>query len=199
MVAPFPLLKLLLLGVRQVSKPIAARVRAAAAGSDTFRGFTISIGRALNRMTVQITRASEGKIPLAHIRELDEAAAVERGADFLSEMVIYGVAGATVTYEFTHQEKLKQQQKEAAAAAAAAEAEARRTHEAGQEEELHHLRANALQLRRRMLQLEEHVWQLRTEQVAAARRGWLSSWGWGRAPAVPGRPSAADFETDFVS
>jgi hypothetical protein len=109
--------KLFFLGVRQLSKPLAARISAGAKGSPTFSTVLAAVGRQMHRATIQVTRASEGKASLRHVLELSEQKAVERGADILSEFVIYSVAGTTVCYEWnlTRKEKENKAEKEKAA------------------------------------------------------------------------------------
>ena len=52
--AEVPVLKLIFLGVRQISKPIANQAKQIAKNSDAFKAGTIAVGRALHR--VQVTR-----------------------------------------------------------------------------------------------------------------------------------------------
>ena len=75
-----------------------------ATSSDTFRAATVVVGRALHRLQLQVGRLSEGKESLGHITPLNEAAAVDRGANFLSECLVYSIAAATVAYEYNTQQ-----------------------------------------------------------------------------------------------
>ena len=79
----------------QVSKPLANRAKSFAQNSDAFKSVMVGFGRNLNRLTIQLERRAEGKDALAHISPLNELAAVERGAEFFSEAIIYSVAGRT--------------------------------------------------------------------------------------------------------
>ena len=87
-----------------MSKPIASRAKSIATNSDTFRAATVGLGRALHRLQLQVGRLSEGKESLGHITPLNEAAAVDRGANFLSECLVYSIAAATVAYEYNTQQ-----------------------------------------------------------------------------------------------
>jgi optic atrophy 3 protein len=101
--------KLFFLAVRQASKPMANGLKRAAQSSDVFTAVLAATGRTLHRVTLQITRASEGKDQLATVAKLAEKAAIQRGADLLSEAFIYSVAGATVYYEWSMQQREKVQ------------------------------------------------------------------------------------------
>ena len=106
------LLKLFFLGVRQASKPMANALKRAAQSSEVFTVVLAATGRTLHRVTLQITRASEGKEQLATVAKLAEKAAIQRGADLLSEGFIYSVAGATVYYEYNMQQREKAEKAE---------------------------------------------------------------------------------------
>lgn len=125
------LLKLFFLGVRQLSKPIASRAKDAAHSSRLLKAVAVGLGRGTYRLQTQVARLSEGKPPLLRVAQLEEEEALVRtarsrrpgapasrlvgsglnarslgapqakGADTLSEVIIYSVAGATVTYEYT--------------------------------------------------------------------------------------------------
>jgi len=84
-------LKLAFLAVRQASKPLANRARAASETSDVFRAITLGVGRPLHRWTAQLDPLALGK-GSGLVTPLNEAAAVTRGADFLSEGIVYSIA-----------------------------------------------------------------------------------------------------------
>ena len=66
--------KLFFLAVRQASKPMANGLKRAAQSSDVFTAVLAATGRTLHRVTLQITRASEGKDQLATVAKLAEKA-----------------------------------------------------------------------------------------------------------------------------
>jgi len=109
MVAPagVPLLKLGLLAVKQIAKPIANRAKVAAKDSAAFKGAVVWVGRSLHRLTIQMGRMADGKVSLEYITPLREEAAVDRGAEFVSELVIYSIAASTTIYEFTRQQQAR--------------------------------------------------------------------------------------------
>lgn len=53
----------------------------------------------------QVERATQGQNPLRSIHPLSEEVAVINGAELLSEVMIYSVAGATVTYEWRNNKR----------------------------------------------------------------------------------------------
>ena len=153
-------LKLFFLAVRQCSKPIANRAKDAARRSDTLKEIFVGIGRGVNRLTTQVGRLSEGKSSLAYVTPLNEAAAIDKGADTLGEFVIYGFAVVTVAWEYNYQERKKQEKERKEQNAESARLEAAKR----EEERLH---AEFMELRSRMLLMEQQLWALRKEQAAA--------------------------------
>lgn len=103
------LVKLFFLAVRQASKPMANALKRAAQSSDAFTAVLAASGRTLHRVSLQVTRAAEGKEQLKQIAAIAEKRAVERGADLLSEFFIYSVAGGTVYYEWSVQKAEKEE------------------------------------------------------------------------------------------
>eukprot|EP00326_Haptolina_ericina_P008171 CAMPEP_0181215666 /NCGR_PEP_ID=MMETSP1096-20121128/26138_1 /TAXON_ID=156174 ORGANISM="Chrysochromulina ericina, Strain CCMP281" /NCGR_SAMPLE_ID=MMETSP1096 /ASSEMBLY_ACC=CAM_ASM_000453 /LENGTH=149 /DNA_ID=CAMNT_0023307543 /DNA_START=39 /DNA_END=489 /DNA_ORIENTATION=+ len=75
----------------------------------------VASGRTLNRFSIQLERRAEGKEALAHIAPLNETKATNSGAEFFSELIIYGIAGATVVYEYRLNEGQKTQKEREAA------------------------------------------------------------------------------------
>ncbi|KAL1507001.1 hypothetical protein AB1Y20_007864 [Prymnesium parvum] len=174
-------MKLFFLAVRQVSKPIATRAKMVAHDSERFRSAMATVGRTLNRFSIQLDRRASGKDALAHIIPLSEKVAVERGADFVSELTIYTIAGATVIYEYRLGER---QKKEKEAEAVQKEAERRaemQRNEERQWNEFRNLDKQNFELNRRITTLEEQLWALRKQQQAqeevnACKKAKSSSW-----------------------
>ena len=94
-------LKLGFLAIRQASKPLANRARLFSESSDVFRAITLSVGRSLHRWTVYADRLALGK-GSGFVTPLNEKLAISRGADFLSEGIVYSIASITVLYEYRH-------------------------------------------------------------------------------------------------
>jgi hypothetical protein len=95
-------LKLFFLAVRQASKPIANSFKEAAHRSDgVLKPLAVGLGRGVDRLQTQVGRLSEGKAPLLKVAPLEEEKALARGAETLSELIIYSVAGVTVGLEYS--------------------------------------------------------------------------------------------------
>ena len=168
--AGVPVAKLFLLAVRQVSKPIANRIKSAAKTSDNFRAASVGLGRWLYRTQIQLARVAEGKHSLAHVSQLNEDKATERAAEFVSEAVIYSVAGSTVVYEWRQQQAEKARKERQAEVAEQKRIEAALENARRQWDEFGALARRITQLDEQMRQLyESHA---RAEE-RAKRRGWF--------------------------
>ena len=88
---------------------------------------------------MQVERASQGKNPLRSIHPLSEEVAVISGADLLSEVMIYSVAGATVTYEWRNNKRESAEKERKATEAEARRREESRLNEQRQWDEFSHL------------------------------------------------------------
>ncbi|KRZ78823.1 Optic atrophy 3 -like protein [Trichinella papuae] len=97
MVHAFPVIKLVSLLARQVSRPIANQLKNGAKRNYTFRRF-VCLPIAQLEITRKMIMIGFGK-PVT-IPELNEEAAVELGADILGEMVVYAIAVFVVAFEY---------------------------------------------------------------------------------------------------
>ena len=158
-------LKLGFLAIRQASKPLANRARLFSESSDVFRAITLSVGRSLHRWTVYADRLALGK-GSGFVTPLNEKLAISRGADFLSEGIVYSIASITVLYEYRHQQRLKLRSEQAAREAEERRIEAGRQNEARQWDEFRELRS-------RITLMEEQLWSMRRQQEEARPRGWF--------------------------
>ena len=166
--------KLFFLAVRQVSKPLANQAKRTAKQSELFQSLCVGVGRMIHRGTIQLDRRADGKEQLAHIAPLNATAALDRGAEFFSELIIYSVAGATVVYEYNLNERQKKQKAEQDADKETRRRAEMRVNEEKQWEEFR-------ELNRRITSLQEELLLLRQEQRAAlidsppppsSRRSW---------------------------
>jgi len=101
MVAAFPLAKLGVLLVKQVSKPIAAAVSRRAKKSPFFRNYIcipIAQGFHLFDVKVRMRILNLGKV--TKVPKLNEDKAIEEGAQLLSEIVILSIAAGLVMFEY---------------------------------------------------------------------------------------------------
>lgn len=104
--------KLASLLLRTVAKPIAARLKERAQGTESFRTFCISMGRFVNRTSMQMQILASGHIP-REIKPLSEKKAINRGADFLGEAIIFSVGGAVIVAEVTRSSRAAEEKAEA--------------------------------------------------------------------------------------
>ena len=91
-----PLIKIGYLFVRTVAKPISALIKGHAKDHPYFRQACVKVAQMYHRIDVRMRRklaAKAGEDISALIRPLDEQKAVELGANFIGEALIFGVAG----------------------------------------------------------------------------------------------------------
>ena len=187
------LTKLFFLAVRQVSKPLANSAKRAAKNSEAFRAGMVAVGRSLHRFNQRISRAAEGKIYLAHTAPLDEALALDRGSEVLSEGIIYAVAGSTIFYEYRVAQRKDEEKKQLAheelqqRRREAADNERRQWQEFSElrqritvaEQRLWDLqRLQQQQLEQMQLDRQQHDHELQLQQQAAQRTSsrWFGRW-----------------------
>ncbi|EEB07549.1 optic atrophy 3 family protein [Schizosaccharomyces japonicus yFS275] len=88
--------------VRTLSKPIANTIKSQAKEHPAFRRMCINVAQKMHRAEFRllgVTKNRAGNVPL-HIRPLNDAKAVETGANFLSETFIFSVAGLAILSEY---------------------------------------------------------------------------------------------------
>ena len=153
-----PLMKLFFVAVKQVAKPVASRVKAYAVGHPRFSSLMGRLGNGLYRNSVQIERMADGKEQLANVVRLNEKKAVERGSDFLAEMVVYIVSAGTLGVEY-----IVSKRKDEAKAA-----DAKREREANEELQWQEF----AQLHKRVANLQSAVLELVAEREERERRSW---------------------------
>jgi hypothetical protein len=165
--------KLFFLAVRQLSKPVAAGVKSAAISSDAFKAVLAASGQGLHRIRIQVERAAAGKVALSNISPLSNDRAVANGAELLGEVIMYSIAGVTVTYEWSKSKKESAEKERKAEKAEIKRLEENRVNEHRQWDELRHLQ-------QRITLLQEELQSVRLEQrqrdqaaATATHRGWL--------------------------
>ncbi len=95
-----PLIKLGGLMIKTLAKPVAKRMKNEAATRPALHRLYVQVGQWTHQATAWITISAAGHKALG-VKELEEAAAFARGADFLSEALVFFVGGAIVTFEYT--------------------------------------------------------------------------------------------------
>ncbi|MBN3310511.1 optic atrophy 3 protein homolog [Amia ocellicauda] len=102
-VGAFPIAKLLYLGVRQMSKPVANRIKAGARRSEFFKNYVCLPPAQLYHWIEMRTKMRMMGFRGAAIKPLNEEAAAELGAELLGEAVIFVVGGACMVLEYARQ------------------------------------------------------------------------------------------------
>ena len=98
MVAPFPIVKLGVLAVRQVSKPLANAIKTRAKNSPFFRTYICMPPAQMYHwieVNVKMKMLNLGKP--REVKKLNEAMAIDLGAELLGEFIIFTVASVTLT------------------------------------------------------------------------------------------------------
>lgn len=94
-----PAVKLGVLALKTVSKPLANAVKRRATSHPKFREFIIGLAQRYHKINVQLQRRLYGHATNVDIKPLNEAAAVATAADLVGEVVIFGIAGGLVVLE----------------------------------------------------------------------------------------------------
>ena len=116
MVGPvvFPLAKLGVLIVKQVSKPIAQKITVVARKSTIFRRWVcVPLGQLLHFYEVKLKMRilNMANLNVTRIPKLNEKEAMEQGSEVLSELLILGIAIAVLVHEYkkSKEEKLEEE------------------------------------------------------------------------------------------
>ncbi|KAJ1974834.1 hypothetical protein H4R34_004568 [Dimargaris verticillata] len=90
--------KVVSLLIRTISKPIANSIKSQAKDHQRFRKICIGIAQTGHRMEMNLKMRFLG-YHKEHIRPLNDKKAVEAGANFLSEAILFSVAGTIILFE----------------------------------------------------------------------------------------------------
>ncbi|XP_065587243.1 LOW QUALITY PROTEIN: optic atrophy 3 protein [Cyrtonyx montezumae] len=99
----FPIAKLLTLGARQLSRPLAARIKAGARASPFFRTYICLPPAQLYHWVEMRAKMRIMGFRGAAIKPLNEEAAAELGAELLGEAIVFGVGGLCLYLEYARQ------------------------------------------------------------------------------------------------
>lgn len=102
-VGAFPIAKLLYLGVRQMSKPVANRIKAGARRSEFFKTYICLPPAQLYHWIEMRTKMRIMGFKGASVKPLNEEAAAELGAELLGEAIIFFVGGGCMVLEYSRQ------------------------------------------------------------------------------------------------
>ncbi|KAJ1073061.1 hypothetical protein K5549_015204 [Capra hircus] len=116
-VGAFPMAKLLYLGIRQVSKPLANRIKEAARRSEFFKTYICLPPAQLYHWVEMRTKMRIMGFRGTVIKPLNEEAAAELGAELLGEATIFIVGGSCLVLEYwRHQAQQRRKEEEQRAA-----------------------------------------------------------------------------------
>ncbi|XP_064359013.1 optic atrophy 3 protein [Dromaius novaehollandiae] len=99
----FPIAKLLTLGVRQLSRPLAARIKAGARASPFFRTYVCLPPAQLYHWVEMRAKMRIMGFRGATVKPLNEEAAAELGAELLGEAIVFSVGGLCLYLEYARQ------------------------------------------------------------------------------------------------
>ncbi|CAL8363762.1 unnamed protein product [Merluccius merluccius] len=102
-VGAFPIAKLLYLGVRQMSKPVANRIKAGARRSEFFKSYICLPPAQLYHWVEMRSKMRIMGFRGASIKPLNEEAAAELGAELLGEAIIFLIGGGCMVLEYSRQ------------------------------------------------------------------------------------------------
>lgn len=123
-VGAFPIAKLLYLGIRQVSKPLANRIKAGARRSEFFRTYVCLPPAQVYHWVEMRAKMRIMGFRGAAIKPLNEETAAELGAELLGEATIFLIGGACMIAEYSRQatnSRRKEEEQEARLSAMEAE------------------------------------------------------------------------------
>ncbi|XP_004075264.1 optic atrophy 3 protein [Oryzias latipes] len=102
-VGAFPIAKLLYLGVRQMSKPVANRIKAGARRSEFFKNYICLPPAQLYHWIEMRTKMRIMGFRGSTVKPLNEEAAAELGAELLGEAIIFLIGGGCMVLEYSRQ------------------------------------------------------------------------------------------------
>ncbi|XP_065919273.1 optic atrophy 3 protein homolog [Dysidea avara] len=101
MVAVFPVGKLVYLGVKQISKPIARALQAYARRNEFMRLYVCSPpAQAYHKLQVFVRMRLMGSQAPVEVQRLSEDKAVQMGSELLGELMLFAVGAGLISYEY---------------------------------------------------------------------------------------------------
>ncbi|CAL8349299.1 unnamed protein product [Arctogadus glacialis] len=102
-VGAFPIAKLLYLGVRQMSKPVANRIKAGAVRSEFFKNYVCLPPAQLYHWIEMRSKMRIMGFRGSNIKPLNEESAAELGAELLGEAIIFLIGTGCMVLEYSRQ------------------------------------------------------------------------------------------------
>ena len=110
--APLPLLKIVAVLLKEISKPIAASIKRHAVTHPAFRTFTMSLGRSYEAGTQRVEALFAGRrLSGAPTRDINDQHALTVGADLVSNSFLLSLAVTLVVVEYSRAEAKKAEEK----------------------------------------------------------------------------------------
>uniref|UniRef100_A0A0G4H139 OPA3-like protein n=1 Tax=Chromera velia CCMP2878 TaxID=1169474 RepID=A0A0G4H139_9ALVE len=111
--APFPLIKLGSLAIKQISKPIGTYVKNQAKNHPSFRRFCAGFAQGYHTFEQRLARVFYDQRSMRNIQvaPLSEERAINLGSEMLAEGIIFGIAGLALALEYRRSGE-KENQKE---------------------------------------------------------------------------------------
>ena len=105
-----PLIKLVSLTVKTISKPISKSIKANAKDNKYFRKVCIGTGNIKYRIGYYFNRIVNNRP--GEIRSIDENYAINTGSEILGEFVVYGTAVSILSWEYARNNEKKKKQEQ---------------------------------------------------------------------------------------
>eukprot|EP00747_Dinoflagellata_sp_TGD_P169759 gnl/TRDRNA2_/TRDRNA2_199593_c0_seq1.p2 gnl/TRDRNA2_/TRDRNA2_199593_c0~~gnl/TRDRNA2_/TRDRNA2_199593_c0_seq1.p2 ORF type:complete len:170 (-),score=40.44 gnl/TRDRNA2_/TRDRNA2_199593_c0_seq1:76-585(-) len=111
--ARLPVAKLFWLGVRQAARPVARLAMKCAEGNETFRGLCGGTAQWVHRQSIRLARPiGDASAQAQEAHELPVEQAVQNGCALVGEVVVFGLTGSVLVYEYLRAKDAERQQTE---------------------------------------------------------------------------------------
>lgn len=106
------LIKLGYLFIKSIAKPVSNVVKKQAVNNKTFRQGCLNLAQRYHQWEVKLRRRLQGGIAIEHVKPLEESKAIELGANFIGETIVFGMVGTAILLETTRLKSLERARKE---------------------------------------------------------------------------------------
>ncbi|KAJ3335517.1 hypothetical protein HDU93_005304 [Gonapodya sp. JEL0774] len=84
------------LAIRTIAKPVTAAIKSGAKNHPAFKSFCVNVAQAYHAVDIRLNASLAGGPAPDKVRPLSEAKAVELGADFLGEFLMFAIAAGII-------------------------------------------------------------------------------------------------------
>jgi hypothetical protein len=95
-----PVMKFAEVALKQIAKPVSKQLLDGALAYPQVTKFCVTIGQTLHYINVRVTRSAEGQSNSRKVFELPEDKAKDAGALFLGEMIVFGLTGLIIAWQY---------------------------------------------------------------------------------------------------